>query len=166
MPKSKKESPWKNSYAKQLLIQDLRNGTINNMAVKEIYQSRPEYTETEWRLFSGRLKATKKQVSSSTERAKADLAAYANTMQRFPKNESGLTSSGTPRWDGLDAQRLLKQDIDIGKHTTMTANEMYNTRDEYKAFKRTVFSDHITQELKRRKFLATFKKRKEFNSKK
>ena len=165
MPKSQKERPWQSSCAKELLKQDIRDGVIDDdMDAKVVYLQRPEYAETEWRLFPGRLKSTRKQVTSNKERAKEDNVIYENTIQRFPANATGITSQGKLRWDGSDAQRLLKVDIDNGMHKTMEAKAFYNTRSEYKVFELSDFRDHIHQEIKRRKFLATFKVCKERNS--
>ena len=59
MPKTKKEGPWQSSLAKELLEKDIRDGLIDDKMDADVaYLQRPEYAETEWRLFRGRLKAT------------------------------------------------------------------------------------------------------------
>ena len=81
-------------------------------------------------------------------------------MLLFPANTDGKTTKGTHQWDGSAAQKQLKHDIDNGKHLTMTNKELRLTSEDYKRWTLPVFSDHVKQELNRRKFLANFKARK------
>ena len=52
-------------------------------------------------------------------------------------------------WHKTKCPKLLKQDIDEGKHLTMRPREMYNDpeRKAYKDFPLSVFRNHIYQEI-------------------
>jgi hypothetical protein len=48
-----------------------------------------------------------------------------------------------PRWGGGVAERILKIDIDAGKHETMKPGELQATRPEYSQHPLKVFRDHV-----------------------
>jgi len=52
-------------------------------------------------------------------------------------------------WEGSEAERRLKRDIDAGIHAQMKPQDFYNTGNAYKKFSIVVFRKHIEQELKR-----------------
>ena len=57
-----------------------------------------------------------------------------------------------PRWDGSDAQRLIKQDVAAGRHLEVLPARLWNERKEYKEFPDDMFRDHGKQEVKAVKF--------------
>jgi hypothetical protein len=82
-----------------------------------------------------------------------DSAALAHDRRIHPK--AANNHRGEPRWEGSDAERLLRQDMDEGKHKTMKPQLLYNMRNEYyENYPLKIFREHIYQEEKRRKFLA------------
>jgi hypothetical protein len=74
------------------------------------------------------------------------MAAAAITHDRkiYPKEEKNQT--GKARWDGSEAQRLLRLDADAGKHEAMKPSLLYAERLEYREFPLRIFRDHIYQE--------------------
>ena len=61
------------------------------------------------------------------------------------RGDAGLwvNPRGYPRWDGSDAETLLRHDVEIGKHKVMKPEALWNTKNEYKQFPPKVFRDHI-----------------------
>jgi len=57
------------------------------------------------------------------------------------------TRCGYPRWDGSDAQRLLKLDMNYGKHNHMQPSVLHKSQQENQKFPLKVFRDHIHQEI-------------------
>jgi len=148
---------WKNSKGKELLLKGLRDGSIpldgKDMPPKEVYTLRPEFADYGgYKNFPSRLRSARKTIIEKNDRASSDLAAFTHDRLLYP--EAPHNYRGEPRWDGSDAERFLKQDIDDGKHDIMTPQELYNSRAVYhQNYPLYVFRGHIYQEVKRRKFL-------------
>jgi hypothetical protein len=68
-----------------------------------------------------------------------------------PSPVAATTPQGYPRWDGSDAQRLLRHDIDKKRNEEYTPSQLRDKRPEYQAFPLKVFRDHIQQELRSRR---------------
>ena len=60
------------------------------------------------------------------------------------------------RWEGSEAERLLRLDMDEGKHEAMAPRLLYAERREYREFPLHVFRGHIHQEKRTRKFLRQY----------
>ena len=122
MPTEEKEDDkkeWKNSKGKELLLKGLRDGSIpldgKDMPPKEVYTLRPEFADYGgYKNFPSRLRSARKTIIEKNDRASSDLAAFTHDRLLYP--EAPHNYRGEPRWDGSDAERLLKQDIDDGKH--------------------------------------------------
>jgi hypothetical protein len=68
---------------------------------------------------------------------------------------------GELRWDGLEAQTLLKEDIEMGRHLEYDCTRLFwLSRPEYQQFKRKVFLGHINQEKSLRKLQTVQKQEK------
>ena len=64
-------------------------------------------------------------------------------------------------WHKTACPKLLKADVDEGKHLTMKPSDLYKEHDEYKAFPLSVFRNHIYQEVDSRpKRAARFERKK------
>ena len=61
---------------------------------------------------------------------------------------------GEPRWEGSDAERWLRVDMDRGLHLTMQPMQLYYTRLEFQVFTLEKFRKHINQESRGRRFVA------------
>jgi len=156
MPKKKN---WQNSEAKKLLLQDLRSGLITldtKMTPMEVYCQRPEFAEFGgYKNFPSRLRSARQQISSKNDRCVSDSDALAHDRRIYPK--AATNYRGEPRWEGSEAERLLRHDMDEGQHEMMTPMMFWESRNEYKDnYTSEVFRQHIYQEAKRRKFLAQY----------
>jgi hypothetical protein len=153
MPK-KKEMTWKDSEAKRLLIQDLMSGEIpldpKEMEPAQVYLQRPEFASLfAYERFRDRLRDLRAQIRASNHCARSDSAALAHDRRIYPKKT--YNHRGEPRWEGSEAERLLKLDIDKGKNKSLKPIDLHQSRNEYKMYPLTVFRKHIDQEERRRK---------------
>jgi len=166
------DEEWQHCYARELLVRDLLSGAIpidsESMKPSDAYLQRPEYVESdpEYRLFSSRLRALRKQLTERHDLAAADSAALAHDRQIHPKKTHNYR--GEPRWEGSEAERLLREDMDEGKHETMKPMKLYQSRPEYKqhCFTVDVFRGHIHQEVRHRKFMNYLEYKQEKDKKK
>jgi hypothetical protein len=167
-PRKKKESNWQNSEAKKLLLQDLHTGAIpldgDLMTPRDAYRQRPEFAEFDgYANFPSRLRGARQQVARLQNRAASDSAAFAHDQQIYPN--AAKNHRGEPRWEGSKAERLLRQDMDEGKHKAMKPQLLYNARKEYyEHYPLKVFREHIYQEEKRRKFLVQYRSHQKRNN--
>jgi hypothetical protein len=152
------EPPWRQSVARQLLEQDIMNGTIPltnaEMTARDIHSLRPEFMQLPYDSFPRRLQALRKACKVKLDRGLTDAAAYQSDLQ-FDQRPT-FAALGLPRWEGSDAQRYLGIDITAGLNLQMTPGELRATRNEYMVFGQAVFRGHIHQEVKRRKFMTSF----------
>jgi hypothetical protein len=143
-------TPWKISRAKKLLRKDIVEGTVtNDMETLYVYGMRDEFMEYELKNFTANLKRLQEVIQKEQDRAVTDSDAYAIDLLINPPILQG--PSGYPQWQGSEAARLLKLDIDNEKHTSMKPSDLHNTQEEYKRFPLTVFRKHIGQEVRSRK---------------
>lgn len=149
---------WNKSEAKRLLEQDLASGIIpvngGEMGSREVYASRSEYAAFPIDVFTRRLASLRSIARGQNARRASDTAALMHDLQLHP--QATHNSNGIPRWEGSDAERLLKDDITNGLHTQMTPLALYTTRAEYQLFTLDQFRGHIYQENKRRKFITSY----------
>jgi hypothetical protein len=146
---------WKDSDAKKLLYQDLISGLIplEDMEPRVVYLQRPEFADFEISHFRDRLRDLRRQITDKNNSAASDSAALARDRLIYPKKTHN--HRGEPRWEGSEAERLLRLDMDDGKHNRMKPMDLYNSREEYYAnYPLAVFRGHINQEDKRRKYIA------------
>jgi hypothetical protein len=139
------------------------------MTPRDAYLHRPEFAEFDgYANFPSRLRGARQQIASKNNRASSDSAALAHDRKIYPKAASN--HRGEPRWEGSEAERLLRKDMDEGKHNQMRPELLYYTRKDYhENYPLKVFREHIYQEERRRKFLAQYgsnKKRNETNDNK
>jgi hypothetical protein len=125
----KNEQQWKNSEAKELLRKALINGDISldgSMKQQDVYglfSTRPEFANyADYNAFLGRLHALQKQLNDE-KNAASDAAALAHDRQIFPK--ATHNHRGELRWEGSEAERFLRLDIDDGNHERMKPQDLY-----------------------------------------
>ena len=151
------DEEWEYSATKQLLLGDLRSGAIpldsESMPPQVAYMQRPEYVESdpEYKRWTRRLRDLRESVREKNDRAASDSAALAHDRRIHPK--PAFNHRGEPPWEGSDAERFLCEDMDAGKHNTMTPKELHASRKEYRDnYPLVVLRQHIYQEERRRKF--------------
>eukprot|EP00797_Seminavis_robusta_P025983 Sro462_g148020.1 n/a (205) ;mRNA; r:49942-50556 len=134
--------------------------TIGPFAVYEIlcqdFGLQCEYTDT----FTRHLRELTTYVVDCSDRSKNDEDAYNNFLANHPRSE--FDSMGRPRWEGSEAERLMKADMADGTHKTFSAPKLfYESRDEYQQFSLTVFRGHIDQEIRLQNYFSFLKDKEE-----
>lgn len=119
------------------------------MDPKDVYKMRPEYKQYDQDRFCANVKALRERIDKYQAKADADSRALAHDRILHPP--PATNHKGYPRWCDSDAERLLKQDMDAGKHLTMKPKDLRKTRSEYLAFPPKTFRDHIHQESRNRR---------------
>ena len=100
--------------------------------------------------FRSNLRSLRKKVGEKRQRAIEEEAALDHDRNLFPM--SAYNQGGQPRWEGSNAEGLLKLDMNQGLHSILTPRELWGSRVEYQLFTRKVFRKHIYQEDRSRKF--------------
>jgi hypothetical protein len=157
---NKKAMPTSWETAKALLQQDIFSGMLQpTMRPKEVYSMRVEYKEVEYKKFRANLNSLRKACEKLSARAMVDSAAVAHDWEVHPiqKNVLGVY----PRWDGSEAQRLLKIDVQNGKNNAMAPCKLRMTREEYNSYPVDVFRKHIHQEVRSHRVTAYWLARKQ-----
>jgi hypothetical protein len=148
MVKKNTLTKWQNSYAKKLVHQDILDGkVVVSMMPKEVLAMRPEY-EPYGKNFGTNLRNLQKAIRENQAKADSDSAALAHDRRVYPP--SANTSQGCPRWDGSEAERLLRKDVDEGLTSTYQPKVLHQMRPEYQALALAVFREHIHQEKRSR----------------
>ena len=146
--KGKYWTDWGTSEAKELLKKDIEEGRVTEqMQPHQVYEMHPEYKRYKYTNFTANLGSLKGAINDSHKHADFDDAALANDERLHPR--SATTTAGLPRWDGSEAQGLLKMDVDDGKHDSMQPKDLYESRVEYEVFSLEVFRKHIYQETRK-----------------
>ena len=142
----KKPEQWKTSEAKALLREDIISKRVPaSMGAKEVYAMRAEYKEFPIKNFPTNLKNLRKAIADNFARMQVDCEAYGHD-RAILKTLATADPTNHP-WHKSEAKKLLKQDIDEGKHLQMKPSELRGTRKEYEAFGLEVFRKHIHQDV-------------------
>ena len=160
-----KEPQWRNSEAQSRLRQLIESGEIptdGSMKPKDIWKDiclpLPEFAGFLSKKFSTRLRTMRKQHIDKGSRAEDDSAALAHDRLHFPAPTHN--HRGEPRWQGSEAERLLKLDVGEKKHLTMEPRELHATRPEYyENYMLEGFRQHIHQEVRFRKLIHQYSNR-------
>jgi hypothetical protein len=142
---------WKKSIAKKLLAIDIISGAIpDDMHWTDVYWQRPEFVVTKRRLFCSRLTTLRKSILHDKTTATIEEIALAHDRALFPAPTHNYRNE--PRWEGSEAQRLLKEDVSANRHAATPPKQLYNSRPEYQDYPLKVFREHIYQEVRFVKF--------------
>ena len=102
-------------------------------------------------IFQRRLEGISKNHNSKKARCAEDLKAFKQHRAKCPIRSHN--DFGMPRWEGSEAERLMKKDMKEGKHAGLKPEEFRATRPTvFGVIPLPVFRDHIYQELKLWKF--------------
>lgn len=160
LAQDKKKEPkikWKKSKARQLLYEYVKSGALGDderVDYKELYESNPEYKKYDFDKFAGRVASIRKTVKENDARARLDLEAFKNYVERH--EVSYFSHKGYTQWQGSDAQKQLQADIEAGKHLRMSKEDLYmSNREYYFKFDLRTFRDKIKQEIQTAKFYHT-----------
>jgi hypothetical protein len=147
MPNSEKKPPkWQYSDAKKQLTRDILDGKTDGMTPQQVYEMHAEYKQYKSKNFNPNFNRLKKTLQGLQDRADEDEAAFLHDEALNLR----ANNKPYPRWGGSVAERLLKIDIDTGKHKTMKPRELQTTQPEYSLYPLKVFRDHVQQELRAR----------------
>lgn len=139
---------WGLSKSKAILRTGLLNGTIKpHMKPKEVFNMNPqEHGKWNYNNWANNLRNLRNSIKRDRGRMQKDVLAYGHDLAIVNEYRKSL-SNPKPRWRGSSAERLLKQDIDEGKHLSMKPRFLHQTRSEYRIFDLMVFRKHIYQEV-------------------
>lgn len=156
------------SRSKRILNEMLRDGTVPlqqydedgniTMSIEDILLLHEDFILYDPKKFQGRLDALRKNILNLNERAAEDLEAF----KIFTKNYEAVehNSHGVIQWQKSDAQELIWDDIKAGKLETMTKQELWMHRDEYRLqFPLAVFRKKIEQEIRTAKYVKTLEEK-------
>ena len=127
--------------AKPTLCREYLAGTVTDaMAPRVVWNSQQLYRDVPYKRFRDNFRAMKNGIAANRERAndeadmlQADLGLY------------NLARENPDRWDGSEAQALLKQDLEA-LDEPVQPKVLRETREEYKKFTLKEFREHIQQE--------------------
>jgi len=142
--KPPKPPKWHCSDAKKQLIKDIRDGRITGKPAKEVHEMRPECKQCKCGNFRDNLKRLRENMQLENKRAESDAAAFAHDEALNLRTNS----KPHPRWQGSEADRRLKLDIDNEVHLEMPPRQLRATRSEFMEHPLDVLRSHIQQELR------------------
>ena len=160
---------WKNSKARQNLYKELTGGNIPRDAkdsngrfmvplLKDIYNMHEEYKLYDPKKFSSHLSSLRTQYHERMMRDAMDIGAFDNYRRNH--QPSLFSHHGYPEWQGSEAQRLLKIDLEAKKQDTMSRMDLWDSKPEfYEHFPLKVFRDKLNQEVRTAKYLHTLRER-------
>jgi hypothetical protein len=74
-------------------------------------------------------------------------------LQDLQLNEVAQLGGGAPRWDGSEAQQLLREAVKARTDRLISPRELWLSNTAYQEFEQETFHQHIYQERRRQKFL-------------
>jgi len=144
------EPEWNFSDEKKVLTKDIVDGIVPpEMPPSEIYNMHDGIYH-QWRDYPkwrDRVRRLRNKIHKDLDRKTSDEQAFASDSH-LRTAAAKPHSRPYPRWDGSEAQRLLKTDIENGLHKQMTPKPLRETRQEYQEFPLPVFAGHIGQEVR------------------
>lgn len=159
----KESAGWTQSWAREQLYTDVYLGAItDDMDDATAFASRVEFAQYDGtRLFPARLKRMRKRVNELKSKSEKELAALQRDRQTDVGKLPLFNHWGEPRWEGSEAQRLLKEDIANGKHEGIKPLGLWRSRPEYHSTDPNRFRQHIYQEIRTVKFKKQVRKKAE-----
>lgn len=136
--------PWRYSNAKVLLIEDILAGRCDDLGPEQVYMMRRAFQKYPFKNFKTNLNNLQQAIERDEGRADRDALAVAYDRQLHPP-PAVTQPHNYPRWDGSEAQRLLKLDIAAEAHTQMTPEQLYFDKPAYREFPLEVFRKHLYQ---------------------
>ena len=139
-PVSLNGADWGPSSAKHLIVQDMMDGLVPyDRPIRNVqhlfdtmYAHQPEFANFPFdeERYKARIGRIQKAVRRLKWAADYDKKCLAEARAMFPKQTHGPT--GVILWDGSEADKCLREDMENGKHLQMKPSELHATRDCYK----------------------------------
>lgn len=151
---------WRNSRAKQCVLDDLENGELpleeNDFSAQDawdyIYSDQPEFMHVDFSQFEARLKDHRKQVKKRVLASTRQQAAFERDRNIYPQRT--IDRRGRLIFDSSTAKLQLREDISNELHNQMTTEELYHRHEVYyNQFTLEEFRPRVYQEIRRQKFV-------------
>jgi len=141
---------WATSKERKILAKDIAEGAVPpTMWPREVREMHGGiYKQWPASDFRGCLRTLRKSVGKDQERALSDNQAFVQYRLNHPVVAANDGSRKYPRWNGSDAERMLKEDIESGALVSMRPRELRLSRSEYQKWPLQVFRGHIHQEIR------------------
>jgi hypothetical protein len=161
---------WEKSHAKKILYNMIMEGSIpdeddESEDLERIYIMHEEFSKYDYFKFKDRLSRLRKKIQDLNRRADDDWEAY----QVYISNHKPaiFSSKGYIQWQGSTAQEMLWEDMEAGKHKTMTPKELWLSREDVyvKEFPLDAFRSKLQQEIRTAKYLHTLEVREKAKKK-
>jgi hypothetical protein len=150
MEHPKPRRPWRNSVASTLLMQDFKDGAINDETTpRDAYNLRPEYQHHDYEQFCARLNDYKKRTNKKKLQSQLEVEAMHHDIQHHAIN----VPNERPSWESSEAQSLIREVVQAGTDRLMLPQQRWLSNEAYQAFELETFRQHISQERRRQKFL-------------
>jgi hypothetical protein len=138
----KKPNPW--YIAKPLAHEDYIAGKItDDMDLEIVHKMRDEFEAVDLRRFKDNLGRLIKRIKKDQARADIEHAGYVHDMKIYK-----LAKDIDGEWHGSKAERLLKEDVENGRHKTCKPRELRLSHRAYQEFDLDTFRKHIWQETR------------------
>ena len=156
--KKPKDPKWRKSKAKEMLYQDICDGTVtDDMDGATVFMMRPEFQLYKENNFKTNLKNLREAIKKDYKRMQGDLEDFTKDLQQLAiirANDTSIDYEGM--WHrSPPAQPQLEQDVKDGLHTRMKPSVLYRRGDRavYRDFAPDLFRNHLHQEVtKQRRF--------------
>lgn len=160
-PRRKGFIDWANSKSKRIVMEDLIEGTLPlsskecspKQAWERLYKNHPVFKKERvmYEQFTDRLRDHRKQVTKKKMSSRKQQEMYEHHQKLFPRQTHN--ARGELVFDVHPAKLLLREDIVMEKHLTMTPQDLQASRPEYALFKKKKFQERIYQEVRYQKFV-------------
>ena len=131
-------------------MEDLCHGRIQmeetEMSTEAAYSMQPEFAKLDGeRLFPEHLKRARKHTKKVKAESHGQYEALLEDRAKYPKPTHDYKDQ--PRWEGLEAEWLLKQDVAAGLNEMVTQKQFFQSWKEYhEDFDIDFIRQHIKQE--------------------
>ena len=152
---------WRKCKSKHIILEDLCEGVIpltdEEATAEEIwetwYKNMVEFIEEEivFDQFKERLAAHREQVTKKKVESMRQLELLRHHQSLHPQKTRD--HKGQLIFDMHPAKELLRQDVKMNKHKTMSPAALRATQSEYGEFTLDIFRQRIYQEVRRQKFI-------------
>ena len=167
---------WRNSAAREILMEDLEQGgwlygkdDMDAKEVFDIYQAKQEeFQEVPFSQFQYRYDAAIDKAKKRRERSAQEEEWMRHDRLIYPRQTHN--HRGEPVFDvDIKAKEQLRQDVKDKLHEVMYPSEIWQLRSVYQKYRLEVFRFRIYQEIRRNKFLNFLeykrtKKRRKFDA--
>ena len=139
---------WGTSKARAKLLKDIFTGAVSpDSSWEEVYNDSKRHTlykNYDPESFQKKLEKCREHVTLKMQQSLRDFEAFNNTFEYYPRH------LGSPwRWDGSDAQMLLREMVKDGAIGNMKPSEVWEIDDEFQKFPLKKFRDHLQHEKRR-----------------